>query len=158
MVNEDSASLSGYEASPSSAAPLRSASLGLDTFNLGGSSREQSPLKEALITKFARFAPAAAAAAAANDLSSHSPASLPVSINDSGQDVMDAHHQPSWLHNVKGRIAKTVEEKYSEYKSEREQRRQQQQVHQPEQVIEKQVRQIVVYTLFIHPNIFILFP
>jgi hypothetical protein len=31
--------------------------------------------------------------------------------------------RPSWLHQVKGRITKTVEEKYTEYKNEKEMRR-----------------------------------
>ena len=32
-------------------------------------------------------------------------------------------HTSSWLHTVKGKIAKTVEEKYTEYKNEKEMRK-----------------------------------
>ncbi len=128
--------------------------------------REASPIKEALLTKFARLAPSSSAnnAAAANSFagvphSSHAddrqhqqhhhqdgPQSLqvrpsapeatattsssstpsaahgPQSFSGDGVPPPGAAATPSWLHQVRGRIARTVEEKYTEYKSERERR------------------------------------
>ncbi|XP_059098666.1 testis-expressed protein 2-like isoform X2 [Tigriopus californicus] len=85
-------------------------------FNL----KEPSPIKEALLTKFAKLAPTGP----------HSPHSL---LNESrdpretspapASAVGPSAGPPSWLNQVKGRIAKTVEERYAVYKTEKEHRK-----------------------------------
>ena len=128
--------------------------------------REASPIKEALLTKFARLAPSSSAnnaavansfagvphsghaddrqhqqhhhqdgpqslqvrpsapeaPAAASSSSTPSAAHGPQSFSGDGVPPPGAAATPSWLHQVRGRIARTVEEKYTEYKSERERR------------------------------------
>lgn len=76
--------------------------------------RETSPLKETLLNKFSsKFSQSTPNTSSIND------GDLPPLEKSSQEDLS----KQSWLHTVKGKIAKTVEEKYTEYKNEKEMRK-----------------------------------
>lgn len=94
---------------------------------------ESSPIKEAIFTKFAKLAPVALTSAAASATSAvaasaanENAESLSGSPKTSSGEQSTPQSQPSgasWIHQVKGRFTKTVEEKVSEYRQEKELRR-----------------------------------
>ena len=87
--------------------------------------RETSPLKETLLNRFSsKFS--SNSGGQQNFASINNGDLAPISVTNSDKSSPDhdlEQTKSSWLHTVKGKIAKTVEEKYTEYKNEKEMRK-----------------------------------
>lgn len=107
------------------------------TTNTASTSRDISPLKETLLNRFSsKFSSSSATAAGAVSTAPNTsinngdlqPSSLSVSSaaisgdNTTEQSSAEETRQSSWLNTVKGKL-KTVEEKYNEYKNDKEMRK-----------------------------------
>lgn len=96
------------------------------TSGVGFNLKEPSPIKEALLTKFAKLAPTGHHSPGAFLQEHHRDRESPHETTPPGLNEAPSATStgpPSWLNQVKGRIAKTVEERYAVYKTEKEQRK-----------------------------------